>query len=73
MNRQPVTSSTIKSIGFEPAGNSGTLEVECNSGAVWHYFNVPQLAYRDMMAAASVGKYFSANIKGTFREKRVLS
>jgi hypothetical protein len=69
MERTPVTSSNIRSIGYDPA--SSTLEIEFNSGAVYQYANVPQTEYDSLMSASSHGSYFSANIKGRYSYTKV--
>ena len=39
MNRTPVNSSNVSSVGYDPT--SLTLEVEFHGGAVYQYFDVP--------------------------------
>lgn len=66
MTRQPVSSSSIRSIGYEPT--TQILEVEFTSGHVYQYFNVPNAIYAGLMVASSHGKYLDANVKkGGFR------
>ena len=64
MKREPVNSSNIKSVGFDPM--TDTLEIEFGNGDVWQYKGVPEAIYQEMMEAASIGKYFYANIKNQF-------
>ena len=61
MQRTPVESSQIASVGFDKAG--GILEVEFNNSAVYQYSGVTEDQYRELMSAASPGKYLNANIK----------
>lgn len=65
MNRTPVSSSHLASIGYEPA--SQTLEVEFRGGAIYQYFAVPADVYDGLVAASdaggSVGKYFDLHVK----------
>lgn len=68
MNRTPVKSSNVKSIGYDMAAQE--LEVEFNSG-VYVYSGVPAQVYGELMAAESIGKYIAANIKGKFESRRV--
>ena len=68
MDRKPVSSSNIRSIGYE--SSNGTLEIEFNSGAVWQYFDFPEYMWSEFEFAESHGKYFNANIKNHFREAR---
>ena len=64
MNRVPVKSSNIKSIGYDSA--SRTLEVEFLSGGVYSYNDVPKATALHFMKAKSKGQYFSASIKTKF-------
>ena len=60
MEREPVTSSNVVSIGYDSAIE--TLEVEFKSG-VYQYYNVPQPIYDQMMSAESIGKFVNVYIK----------
>ena len=62
MNRIPVTSTNIASIGWE----NDVLEVEFTSGGVYQYQGVPKDVYDGFMAAASKGKYLASSIKGAY-------
>ncbi len=64
MERSPVTSSNIQSIGYDP--ESSILEVEFNDGSVYQYFAVPETEYEGLMNASSHGTYLHANIKGRY-------
>ena len=59
MNRIPVVSSNLASIGYE----GGVLEIEFKSGSVYQYSGVPASVYEALMSAPSHGKYFSAHIR----------
>ena len=69
MNRVPVSSSNIASVGYD--ATSQLLEVEFKNGATYQYFDVPRWAYDEMLSAGSVGKYFNANIRDSFRSGRL--
>ena len=69
MERQPVSSSTIASVGFD--GSSETLEIEFHKTGLYQYFNVPAVLYEAMMAAPSQGVFFNANIKNQFPYERL--
>jgi hypothetical protein len=69
MDRVPVTSSNVASVGYEQ--QSATLEVEFLDGAVYHYFDVPEAEFEGLLGAGSVGGYLNANIKGRYRYARV--
>ena len=68
MQRVPVSSSNIASVGYDD--NTHTLEVEFHSGHVYQYFDVPKDVYDGLLTAGSVGKYFN-QIKGFYRYARV--
>ncbi len=61
MNRTPVSSSNLGSVGYDV--ESRILEIEFNSGSVYQYFDVPASVYEGLMSAESHGKYFDAHIK----------
>lgn len=65
MNRTPVQSSNILSVGYDPS--SLTLEVEFKNGTVYQYFDVPQSTFDALLAASSVGQYLNTNVRGVFR------
>ena len=69
MERTPVDSSNISSIGYDD--NSMTLEIEFHSGAIYQYFDVPLPVYEGMMEATSKGQYLAQNIKGNYRYVKV--
>jgi len=70
MDRKPVNSTMIASIGYDP--DSGTLEIEFRKGGqIWQYFDFPAHAWSEFEYADSLGKYFLANIKNSFRAARV--
>lgn len=69
MNRIPVTSSNVDSVGYDT--NTQTLEVEFKNGYVYQYFDVPENIYKQMIHADSAGRFLFTNIKGVFRYARV--
>lgn len=64
MERTPVSSSDIASIGYDE--DNQILEVEFNSGSVYQYSGVPSSEYNGIMNADSKGKYLHANIKNRY-------
>ena len=66
MDRTPVTSSNIASVGYSE--EEKTLEIEFNSGAVWQYLLVPSSVHHALMTAPSVGSFFYHNIKNRYTE-----
>jgi hypothetical protein len=69
MNRLPVSSTDVASIGYDP--DSQTLEVEFLSGGIYQYFQVPQSTYEEFINAPSKGKYLHQNIKNRYPYSRV--
>ena len=67
MLREPISSSNIKSIGYE----LGTLEIEFSQGLVYQYYQVPEEVYENLFKCESIGKYFTENIKKIFPYKLV--
>jgi len=65
MMRQPVSSSNLRSVGYDPA--TRTLEIEFHSGGIYRYVGVPEAVYWGLMGAASKGSYFADFIKGIYR------
>jgi hypothetical protein len=61
MERQPVISSNIKSIGFDK--ETTTLEIEFKNGTVYRYEPISEDTYLELIQAESVGKYFNQHIK----------
>lgn len=68
MERTPVSSSTIASIGYD--STSQTLEIEFINGHIYQYFDVPESYYLGIIGDASPGGYLSRHIKGVFRYAR---
>ncbi len=68
MNRTPVISSNVASIGYD--ANTMTLEVEFTNGSVYQYFDVPETEYQALVSTSSVGQYLNQNIKPNFRYAR---
>jgi hypothetical protein len=69
MYRTPVTSSDLRSVGYD--ANTQTLEIEFNSGGVYQYYGVPKSVYDGLMTATSHGSYFHAHIKDVYRYSKV--
>ena len=69
MDRTPVSSSAIASIGYDP--DAQMLEVEFLHGGVYQYMNVPQSVYDEFMGASSKGNYFDGNIRNVYPTSKV--
>lgn len=69
MNRTPVSSSNIRSIGYDPA--SAILEVEFTSGDVYQYFDVSENLYQQFFNASSHGQFLNDHIRYNYRYQKV--
>lgn len=69
MNRTPVSSSNLRSVGYDPGTN--TLEIEFLNGGIYQYSGVPESVYRGLMAAESHGRYFHAHIKDVYPYRKI--
>jgi len=67
MRRTHVESSVIRAVGFE----RGTLEIEFVSGALYHYYDVPDQVHRELLAAESHGTYFNARVRDRFAYRQL--
>ncbi len=69
MEREPVSSSNLLSIGYDIS--SETLEIEFITSGVYQYLNVPQFMWESLMMADSKGRFFNAEIRNTYPCVRV--
>ncbi len=69
MERRKVSSSKIRSVGFED--RSRILEVEHTDGSVYQYSGVSQEVYRRMMAAPSIVSFYQDRVEEDFSRKRI--
>jgi hypothetical protein len=69
VRRQPVTSSDLKSVGYDH--QSKTLEVEFHSGGIYEYDGVSASVHSELINAPSVGRYFRAHIRTTYPYRRL--
>ena len=69
MDKQPVRSSNIRSVGYEVEAQM--LELEFHGGRVYQYSGVSEVIYRGLMEANSKGSYFHQNIKDRYPFIRV--
>lgn len=69
VDRVPVSSSNIKSVGYDPSEK--TLAVEFSDGSVYHYHNVEKDVHEGLISAKSVGSYFHTNVKkGSYKHSK---
>jgi hypothetical protein len=56
IQRQPVSSSDIASIGYDAA--TETLEIEFKATGIYRYFSVPKNVWDEFALTPSPGKFF---------------
>jgi hypothetical protein len=69
MKRDTVTSSNLRSVGYDKAKK--VLEVEFRTGAIYQYEDVPEAIYTQLLRAPSHGEFFSRYVRNDFKYKRV--
>jgi hypothetical protein len=69
MERSPVSSSNIKSIGYERT--LMILEVEFKNGHIYQYMNVPNNIFQEIMNASSCGTYLHQNVMNRFGFEKI--
>lgn len=61
MDRMPVSSSNIASVGYEQT--TQTLEIEFLNGSIYQYLGVPLSIYSGLMSTRSYGSYLDQYVK----------
>lgn len=69
MNRVPVTSHTLKAVGYNP--ETLTLELEFINNDLYKYFKVPASVYLELMNANSKGSFFNTRIRDMYDYEKV--
>jgi len=59
----------MRSVGYDDANQ--VLEVEFQSGAIYQYLDVRPAIHKELMAAASKGRYFNSEIRDSYASVRV--
>lgn len=63
MQRQFVESSMMRTVGYDP--KEQILEIEFQSGRIYHYYKVEEAVFKELLEAESLGRYFRNNIPGS--------
>jgi len=71
MERTPVQSSDLASVGYDP--QTATLEVEFLDSSIYQYFSVPESVYNGLMNASSKGSYLDQFVKKAGYQYRKVS
>ena len=69
VDRHPVRSSNLKSIGYDL--KRSVLEIEFVDGGVYQYSGVPESVHQALMAAASHGSFSHHRIKDKYAYRKV--
>ena len=69
MDRKNVSSSSIRSVGFDE--RNCVLEVEFNDGRINQYSGVSAEIHRRLLSAPSIVSYFRDNVEESFTAKRI--
>jgi len=65
MLRQPITSSAMRSVGYD--AQQQILEIEFPDRNVHWFVKVPEELYLGLLRAPSAGTYFNDHIKGRYQ------
>ncbi|HMA35284.1 MAG TPA: KTSC domain-containing protein [Chloroflexia bacterium] len=71
MQREPFTSSTIRSAGYDPA--TQVLEIEFRNHRRYRYMEVPPEIFAGLRQAESPGAYFTAQIRNDYECWRLVN
>ena len=69
MQRAPVQSSNIASVGYDE--EQQILEIVFRGGRVYHYLEVPPERVLSLLRAESKGRFLNSEIKPNFRYRAV--
>ena len=69
VQRIPVASSSLASVGFSPEHD--VLQIEFRNGLVYEYFGVPQGLHEQLLAADSKGAFLNRFVRNRFPFRRV--
>ena len=70
MVRQPVSSSNLRSVGYD--SDKLILEIEFHESGIYQYSGVPERVYRGLLSAKSIGSFFHKNIKDKYRYRKAV-
>jgi hypothetical protein len=64
LQRQPVSSSRIISIGYDETAQ--VLEIQFRDAGIYQYIGVPNRIYQDFVVVVSKGRFYDGVIKGKY-------
>ena len=65
MKRLPVTSSGIRSVGYDD--DAGHMEVEFHNGRLYRYHQFPKRLHSKFLNARSIGDFFHVEIRPFYK------
>ena len=66
MDRQPVESRLIRSVGYDLPSSILELELLSQPVRVYRYFDVPYSVFEELMSAESKGAYFNEHVRDMY-------
>ena len=69
MQRQPVQSRALRSVGYDL--DAAELEIEFSSGQIYCYERVPPSVYHWLLRASNKGIYVTRQIVGRYAERAI--
>ena len=69
MIRQPVNSSSLRSVGYDL--RPGILEIEFANGSVYQYLDTPATVYQELLIAPSHRNYFARHIRDRYPYRKI--
>lgn len=69
MHRIDLDSQTLASVHYSP--DRLVMELGFRNGSAYAYFDVPSVAYDELLRADSKGRYFNHHIRNHFRAQRL--
>lgn len=69
MDRKPLKSEMLRSVGYDPATRE--MEVEFADGSVHVYTKVPPKVHADLMKAKKVAYYFTKKVRTHYSSREV--
>jgi hypothetical protein len=69
MQRHPVQSSVLRSIGYDKS--TKILELEFIEGGTYDYFNLSPRVFKRFIDSESPGHFFTKRIKGKYIELKI--
>ncbi len=68
LERQPVKSRILRSVGYDES--TKILEIEFQNNLVYQFLDVPPKVYRELIRSDEIGKYFTDKVRNRFRTKQ---